>query len=47
MKTIINDLYFLKKTVIVHRNAQKKKLLLFANKLIEKVLDPHNAKQHH
>ena len=25
----------------------KKKLLLFANKLIEKVLDPHNAKQHH
>ena len=51
MKTIINELNFLKKTVIVHWKAWKKKEekkdLLFANKLIEKVPDPHNAKQHY
>ena len=47
MKTIINKLDFLKKTVIVHWNARKKDLLLFANKLMEKVPDPCNAKQHY
>ena len=26
---------------------EKKDLLLFATKLIEKILDPHNAKEHY
>ena len=48
MKTIINELGFLKKIVILHWNTQKKKsLLLFANKLIEKAPKPRNAKQHY
>ena len=47
MKTIINELDFLKKTFIVHLNARKKDLLLFANKLMEKIPDPRNAKQHY
>ena len=48
MKTINNELDFIKKAVIVHWNARiKKGLLLFANKLTEKVFDTCNAKQHY
>ena len=37
LKTIIKELYFLKKTIIIQWNAwNKKDLLLLANKLIEK-----------
>ena len=48
LKTIINESDFLREAVIVHWNTWKKKdLLLLANKLIEKVLDPRNAKEHY
>ena len=48
LKTIINELDFLKKTVIVQWNIQKKKnQQLFANKLTEKIPDPCNAKEHY
>ena len=48
MKTIINKIDFLKKTVIVHwTNRKKKDLLLFGKKLIETVPDASNAKQHY
>ena len=48
MKTIINELRFLKKTVIAHWNAEiKKKTLLFPSKIIEKVPDARNAKDHY
>ena len=49
LETIINELDFLKKRVIIERNAWKKKekdSLLLANKLIENILDPRNAKEH-
>ena len=48
LKTIINNLDFLRKTVISQWNVWKKKdLLLLATKLIEKVPDPHDAKEHY
>ena len=48
LETIINELDFLKKRVIIQRNAWKKKKdsLLLANKLMENILDPRNAKEH-
>ena len=47
-ETIVNELDFLKKAVIIQGNAQKKDLILVANKLIEKVKVPFpgNAKKH-
>ena len=48
LKTIINNLDFLRKTVISQWNVWKKNdLLLLATKLIEKVPDPHDAKEHY
>ena len=47
MKTIINELLFWRKTVIIQWNAWKKDLLLLANKLIEKIPDPCNAKKYY
>ena len=46
MKTNISELDILKKTVIVHWRLEKK-YLLFAKKLIEKVPDLRNVKQHY
>ena len=46
LKNIIKELDFLRKTVIIQGNICKKDLLLLANKLIEKIPDPHNAKEH-
>ena len=46
LKTVINEMSFLKKTVIIQWNIwEKKDLLLLANKLMEKITDPHNAKE--
>ena len=45
MKTIIKELDLFKKEVIHQRNAWQKDLLLLANKLIEKIPDPRNAKE--
>ena len=45
MRTIINKLDFLKEAVVIQWNALKKGLLLLANKLIEKIPDPGNAKE--
>ena len=48
LKIIINELVFLRKTVVIQWNAWKKKDLLFlANKLIEKIPNPRNAKEHY
>ena len=48
LKTIVNELCFLKKAVIIQWKARKKKdFLLVASKLIEKVRDPLNAKEHY
>ena len=51
LRTIIKELHFLGKTIIVHWNTWKKKekrnLLLLANKLIEKIPDPCKAKEHY
>ena len=47
LKTIINKLDFLKKAVIIQWNACKKDLLLFADKLIETIPNPRNAKEHY
>ena len=45
LKVIIKELDFLRKTVIIQWNAWKKDLLLFTNKLTEKIRHPHNANQ--
>ena len=48
VKTIINELDFLRKKVIVYWNARKKeRLLLIANKLIKNIPDLRNAKEHY
>ena len=47
MKTIIEELNFLKKTVIIERNAWIKNLLLLENKLMGNIPDPFNAKEHY
>ena len=48
LKTIINELDLLKKAVLIQSNIWKRKdLLLLATKLIEKTLDPCNAKEHY
>ena len=48
VKTIINELDFLRKTVIIHWNSQKNPdSLLLANKLMEEIPDPLNAKEHY
>ena len=47
LKTVINELDMLKKEVIIQWNVWKIKLLLLALKLIEKIPDPHNVKEHH
>ena len=45
------ELNFLKRTVIIQRNAwkkiKKKDLLLLANNLLENIPDPCNAKEHY
>ena len=46
LKIIINELVFLRKTVSMKR-LKNKDLLLLANKLIEKIPDPCNAKGHY
>ena len=45
LKVIIKELDFLRKTVIIQWNAWKKDLLLFTNKLTEKIRHPRNANQ--
>ena len=45
MKTIMNELGFLKKKVAFHWNAWKKKDISLANKLIKNVPDSRNAKE--
>ena len=45
MKSIIKELDLFKKEVIHQRSAWQKDLLLLANKLIEKIPDPRNAKE--
>ena len=45
MRTKINKLDFLKEAVVIQWNSLKKGLLLLANKLIEKIPDPGNAKE--
>ena len=50
LQTIIKELDFLKKTVIIQWSAWKKKkkdLLLITNKLIEKIPDLCDAKEHY
>ena len=47
LKTIVNELNFLKQTVSFNKTFEEKYLLLLANKLIEKISDPRNAKQHY
>ena len=47
LKTIINELDYLKKTVIIQRNIRKKDLQLFVTKLTEKIPDLCNAKEHY
>ena len=50
LKTIIKELDFLRKTVIIQWIASKKKKKRFIvppNKLIEKIPDSHNAKEHY
>ena len=47
MKAILNKLDFLKKKNLIQWNNQKKDLFLFATKLIEKIPDPRNAKEHY
>ena len=48
LRTVINELDFLKKAVIIPWNSlQKIYFLLLANKLIEKVPDPRKAKEHY
>ena len=48
MKTIINELDFLVKKVLVYSNAwRKERLLLLANKFIENIPDLSNAKEHY
>ena len=48
LQTIIKELDFLKKTVIIQWSAwKKKKLLLITNKLIEKIPGLCDAKEHY
>ena len=47
LKTIINELDFLRKTVIIQFKIRKKRLQLYAIKLTEKIPDPRNAKEHY
>ena len=48
LKTITNELDLLKKKVIIQWNVRKKKdLLLLVTKLIEKIPNPCNAKEHY
>ena len=48
LKTIINELDILKKSVIISmKRLNKKDLLLLTNKLIKKIPDPRNAKEHY
>ena len=47
LQTIIKELDFLRKTTIIQWNALKKDLLLLGNKLIKKLPDPRNAKEHY
>ena len=46
-KTIINELAVLRKQLLFKETLGKKDLVLLANKLIEKIPDPHNAKEHY
>ena len=47
LKTIIKELDFPKKTVIIYWNSWKKELLFLASKLIEKIPDPRRVKEHY
>ena len=46
-KNIINELDLFKKAVIIQWNVWKKGLLLLTTKLIEKIVDPSNAKEYY
>ena len=46
LKTIINELHFLKKQLLFNETS-KKDLQLFVIKLTEKIPDPHHAKEHY
>ena len=46
LKAIIKELDFLKKTFLIQWNARKKTIVL-AKKLIEKMPDPCNAQEHY
>ena len=47
LKAIVNKLDLLKKKNLIQWNNWKKDLFLFATKLIEKIPDPRNAKEHY
>ena len=47
LNAIVNKLDLLKKKNLIQWNNWKKDLFLFATKLIEKILDPRNAKEHY
>ena len=46
LKIMINELYFLKRTVIIQWKIKKKDLQLFETKLTEKITDSRNATEH-
>ena len=47
LKTIIKELDFPKKTVIIYWISWKKELLFLASELIEKIPDPRRGKEHY
>ena len=48
MKIIIDELDFLKETIINHRHTSEKKgLISFANKLMKKISDPSNSREYY
>ena len=46
LKTVINEMDFLKETIIIQWNIKKRDLQLFATKLTKKTPDHRNAKEH-
>ena len=47
LKTNINELNLLKKQLLFNKTLESKDLLFLANRLIEKVPDPRNTKEHY
>ena len=48
MKIIIDELDFLKETIINHQHlSEKKSLISFANKLMKKISDPSNSREYY